>query len=500
MTPAMSRGTSLSGVGLWSGALWGIGALVLAGCGSDFESKGQGQLYVAPEKRVVAGWERCGMLECSQLEVPVDYAQPDGEKLSIALNRSRAEANVQFQGSILFNPGGPGGSGTDFLSTIMGLANFNRVFPGFDLVSFDPRGVASSGGITCPATPEALSLAYDEGGIDALVAAVGDLQRSCEQVNPSVYAALGSVNVVRDMDAIRAALGAPKLNFYGGSYGSRLGALYAQMFPEQTRAIVLDGVVQPVADQVAWTEGQFEALISGQEAFLQACASSTVDCPDQPERVFADLAAELAAEPGGKDGLVSVWSTFMAIPGGNQLLAQVLRSYADEQQATNMPNLPESGMMPEPLPVIPDLDINLADNLAVHCIDNTNEPPPVAEVDALIKSGFERSPVFAPLLYIAAQCLASPVPRDPVPVLTNPGQTPILIVGGTTDTRTPFAWAEEMRASLGNAVLVRSEHSGHIALLSDLVCPVLLIRDYFQDLSLPSDGTRCDRVPPGATP
>jgi pimeloyl-ACP methyl ester carboxylesterase len=493
-----NSGPSSSGRG--SSVLWSAGVLLLAGCGSDVGSSSEGDLYVAPESRVVAGWEPCGKLECSRLEVPLDYANPDGEKLSIALNRSRAEPNTRFAGSILFNPGGPGSSGTEFLSTIMGLANFNRVFPGFDLVSFDPRGVASSGGITCASSPEALSLAYDEGGIEALVAAVGELQDSCEQVNPSVYAALGSVNVVRDMDAIRAALGAPKLNFYGGSYGSRLGALYAHLFPEQTRAIVLDGVVQPVADQVAWVNGQFEALISGQAAFLQACAAGTIDCPDQPEQVFADLAAELSAEPGGKDGLVSVWSTFMAIPGGNQLLAQVLRSYADEQALANLPDMPESGRMPEPLPAIPELDVNLADNLAVHCIDNTNEPPSAAEVDALIQSGFERSPVFAPLLYLAAQCLASPVPRDPVPVLTNPGQTPILVVGGTTDTRTPFAWAEEMRASLGNAVLVQSAHSGHIALLSDLVCPVLLIRDYFRDLSVPSDGTRCDPVSPGTTP
>ena len=130
--------------------------------------------------------------------------------------------------------------------------------------------------------------------------------------------------------------------------------------------------------------------------------------------------------------------------------------------------------------------------------DNTNEPPEAAEVDALIRAAFERSPVFAPLLYAAVECLASPVARDPVPLLTNPGATPILLVGGTTDTRTPFAWAQEMHDSLGNAILVQSGHSGHVALLSDLVCPILMMRDYFRNLSVPRDGARCDPAP--ATP
>jgi len=473
------------------GLLWSVGSWGLVGCGSDFESETQGELFAA-ERRVVQGWEPCGKLECSTLEVPVDYADPDGEKLSLALNRSRAEGS-RFEGSIVFNPGGPGGSGTEFLAGIMEQANFNRVFPGFDLVSFDPRGVGESGSITCPSEPEASSVVYEAGGIDALVARAADFEQGCEQVDPKLFAALGSINVVRDLDAIRAALGASKLNFYGASYGSRLGALYAHLYPEQTRAIVLDGVVQPVADDVAWVKGQFEAVIAGHEAFLQACAAGSVDCPDEPARVFADLAAELGAEPGGKDALASIWSTFMGIPGGYQLLAQLLRSYAEEQQAANMP---DGSMTPEEPPPLPDLGINIADNFAVHCIDNTNEPPAAAEVDTLIQAAFERSPVFAPLVYSAASCLASPVPRDPVPVLTNPGNTPLLLVGGTTDTRTPLAWAREMRDSLGNAVLVESAHSGHIALFSDLVCPILIMRDYFQDLSLPRDGTRCEPPPP----
>ncbi|MEO8184917.1 MAG: alpha/beta fold hydrolase [Deltaproteobacteria bacterium] len=473
--------------------------LLLTGCGSDDEERPPitvptvqppAPRSAMPGERVVDGWQACGDgVECTTIEVPVDYADPEGARLSLALNRARAPSGL-FRGSIVINPGGPGGSGKDFLSALLTLGA-QGVFGGFDLVGFDPRGVADSGGMDCAAAAPVLSTVYREGGIDGLIAAFGEFERGCEQSDPALFSALGSINVVRDLDAIRQALGSEQLNFYGASYGSRLGALYAQMFPEQTRAIVLDGVVQPVADHVTWISEEFDAVLAGQDSFLRACADGTLDCPDDPAGVFEQLSVEVAGVIGGLDGLPALWSTYMSIPGGQALMAQLLRAYVDERDAVDMPG-GAAGPAEEAPPML-NLGVNVADNLAVHCIDNTNDPPTAAELDALIRSAFARSPVFAPLLYAAAACLASPVRRDPVPPLTAPGSPPLLIIGGTLDTRTPFAWAEEMRASLENAVLVSSAHLGHIALVSDLPCPVLLMRDYFRDLTLPPDGTRCER-------
>ena len=205
-------------------------------------------------------------LECATLTVPLDYDNPSGDSIDMALIKYPASGDRT--GAVLFNPGGPGGSGFDpigfsgsAIAPALGLESF-------DLIGFDPRGVDRSGGIRCvtdefedkhlyvddtPDTPEeqALKDEADTGFVDGCKQKYGDTLRF-----------YSTANTARDMDAIRAALGDDQISLLGISYGTYLGATYATMFPDRVRAMVLDSVVEPNGDTV---EQQFETQLVGFE-------------------------------------------------------------------------------------------------------------------------------------------------------------------------------------------------------------------------------------------
>src|SRR4051812_34688446 len=221
---------------------------------------GGGNAAAAPAK---IAWSKCfaqfGPFQCGTLQVPLEYDQPNGTTISLSVVRLPASDPQRRIGSLLLNPGGPGGSGVDYTVFAGPELYTPEVRARFDLVGFDPRGIARSTALRCfgtsnqavsvftpfpfPTTREELSewIAADRRLVDA-----------CDQRGGRIADHMATADVARDMDSLRAALGDSKLTYAGGSYGSYLGVTYANMFPDRVRALVVDGVLDPIA----WSTGR----------------------------------------------------------------------------------------------------------------------------------------------------------------------------------------------------------------------------------------------------
>ena len=196
-------------------------------------------------------WSPCaGDLECATLTVPRDYADPDGPTIGVAVARHPAEDPAARIGSLVIDPGGPGVSGVDDMATQLSVLT-PEVLDDFDIVMFDPRGVGRSDPVTCgetpgspPAsTPDPVPVTPEAQG--ALISGLRQYGAACEKASGTVLPYVGTVDVARDLDRLRQALGDPGLTYMGQSYGSLLGLTYAAMFPTHVRAMVLDGVIDP---------------------------------------------------------------------------------------------------------------------------------------------------------------------------------------------------------------------------------------------------------------
>ncbi len=258
-------------------------ALLSAACGSP-DSSGSGAAEAPPRSEGGLQWRPCGEMDCAEVMVPLDRNEPAGERIAIALNRVRRIRGLQSVGPLLFNPGGPGGSGKRFVEA---LREPLATFP-FDVIGFDPRGVGDSAALDClpPANPVAAHL---DGGIPAVLAAFREEHQRCQAAGGRLFEHLSTNAVVADIESIRLALGAEQLNFYGISYGTRLGAQYAQTHPGRVRALVLDSPMPPVANLQQLTRAQLDETQVQHEALLAGCAAGELDCPPNARELFDEL-------------------------------------------------------------------------------------------------------------------------------------------------------------------------------------------------------------------
>ena len=228
----------------------------------------------------LSAWKACGdKLQCALLRVPVDYTRPDGAQVDVAVARLRATQPKRRLGSLVFNFGGPGDAGTTT------LPSFAREIPAavrarYDLVSFDPRGTGNSRPVECinDRTADRLNAVDPTPNTDAELPSFYDgrhepvdLVAQCVAKNGAWLAQLGSRNVARDVDRLRAALGDDKLAYLGFSYGTVIGAVYAQMFPDRVGRMVLDSPVDLSANAL-------EELRANSDGFEQALDDFLADC------------------------------------------------------------------------------------------------------------------------------------------------------------------------------------------------------------------------------
>jgi pimeloyl-ACP methyl ester carboxylesterase len=267
-------------------------------------------------------WTACGDeapgFECATAQVPLDYDRPKGAKISLALTRLPATDPGRRIGSIFFNPGGPGGSGVGFLQAVGPFLYSDEVRARFDLVSFDPRGVAASTPLQCfDTTDEALAalapMAFPVTRAEERVWIQADRawRHACAERGGPILDHMSTANVARDMDLLRRAVGDHKMTYVGYSYGTAIGSTYANMFPDKVRAVVIDGVIDPVSyttgrgDQAKTLpsdarlrseQGAYDTL----QGFLRLCDLGGPNCAfsgGDPKRRYDRLARRLLGEP-----------------------------------------------------------------------------------------------------------------------------------------------------------------------------------------------------------
>jgi pimeloyl-ACP methyl ester carboxylesterase len=462
----------------------------------------QPPLPVAPVQ-----WTPCGDLQCGSVTVPLDYADPDGSAIQIAVARHPAEDPSLRIGSLVINPGGPGTSGIDDLPNELSVLTPD-LLERFDIVSFDPRGVDRSSPVSCSAPPSAGSgsgsTGAGGGSIDpvpitaaerrALLLNDQEFARQCQQYSAAILPYVGTVDTARDLDRIRQALGDTQLTFMGNSYGTLLGATYAELFPTHIRAMVLDSAIDPSLSTTAYAAGQAESLESEFTAFASWCAADT-DCPWRPagdpttallSLIRASQSRPLTVASGGTAGPGQLYDTLLSGLESQSSWPTLAAALAQAETGNGAPAATITGGYQN------GGSSNGADaEQAIDCLDhpvghNISSYPGLA--DQLARS----APVFGPLLaWALLACAVWPVPatRQPAPV-SDPGAPPVLVVGTTGDPVTPYQWSVDLAKELTGGVLLTWQGRSHVAYFYS-PCVREIVQAYLMAGTLPAPGTTC---------
>ncbi|MGH3770534.1 MAG: alpha/beta hydrolase [Pseudonocardiaceae bacterium] len=449
-------------------------------------------------------------LQCAYLNVPLDYTNPNGRAIKVGLLRRPASDPARRVGSLVINPGGPGGSGMSTAASLADTIANNDVGRRFDLVGFDPRGVgASEPQVVCrtPAQRDAerlmnLNVDTSPAGVAKTEAQEKTDNEGClKGGGKDVLANIGTHEVVRDMDVMRSALGDEKLTYLGYSYGTRIGATYAEVFPKNVRAMILDGAVDPAQDPTAQLIGQGQGFQKAFDAFAAWCAVRA-DCSlgqDKTQAVskFQALVRPLINQPVGvSDGrklsysdatigtvqalyLSDLWSM---LNRGMQELAQgrgdILMHLADVYNGRS----PDGTYSAE-------MDVFQA----VLCVDNPSmkDRNVARDVDAQYRK-------VAPFLDTGEapssaldNCAFWPVPSTGGPHHPQtPGLPTVMVISTTQDPATPYQAGVNLAHDL-NARLLTYEGTQHTAFLQGNDCVDPAGVSYLTSLQLPPEGTRC---------
>lgn len=500
-------------------------AMLVAACSNGGPAVSARQSRAAPEAQPTAlsslEWGDCDdpaviedELECATLTVPLDYAEPDGDTIDLAL--VRVPASRSRDGALLTNPGGPGSSGFDFVAYSGTVLRDEMGLDEFDIIGFDPRGVDRSGGLRCLTDAEVDASVYldftpDTPAEQELLDDSAEFDTACLDAYGDTLQHYSTENTARDMDAIRAALGDPQISYLGISYGTYLGGVYATMFPSRVRAMVLDAAFDPVGDTVE--ENYSTQLVGFEEAFdnwaawcedtPDACAFSTDDVGAAWDQLYADLDAESVENSDGRLANQAVMDTATTSALYSESAWPVLGTALDrtmQGDPAGLFELADSYVGRSPDGTYSTEQQSFA---IISCASGFTSPTP-DDPEALAEELREKAPRFGG--EITADDLSGDdgcstlTPDAEAVEIAYTGDAPVVVVGGENDPATPIRWAEEMTASMGsNARLVRYTGEGHGFVLisrcvTDLEAQVLVWLD------LPDEDTSCDPDPPVAQP
>jgi pimeloyl-ACP methyl ester carboxylesterase len=460
--------------------------------------------HVTPSSPVSKiAWTDCGGgFQCGTLQVPLDYENPTARTISLALLRKPALNKTTRIGSLLVNPGGPGESGIEFLrGDLASLSNLNMRF---DLIAWDPRGVAESTPITCVSGPQEDTYLATDSVLDdpaekqAFIQANKDFAAGCQSRSGDLLPFMDSASTARDMDQIRIAVGDAKLTYLGFSYGTYIGQWYAHLFPTHIRALSLDGVVDPTVSADDSLYGQIVGFQKNLDAFIADCKART-SCQYGRN---GDIAAKITAAMNQLDqtplkvgpreltralamtGLLltmydqSLWQYadqgLTALDKGNgQLFLLLADTYNNRNSDGTYKNL-----------------FNGAYH-STYCLDFP-VPADISAYDQLTAKYTAASPLFGPWsVYSNLQCAYWPVKsKNTNAPLTVQGAPPILLVGGTNDPATPYSEAQSVNRQISGSVLLTRQGNGHTSYDSS-TCAHAAEDAYLIDLTVPSAGTTC---------
>lgn len=446
--------------------------------------------------------EHISQFECATLAVPLDRHGRQQGQVKLAVIRAKATGTPEERiGSVFFNPGGPGGSGLDFFHMVHEQMP-PRMRRHYDLVSWDPRGVGrTEPALTgCPMPwmqrPETQDVDW-ELAFEAHYRTMETANRQCQQANAAYIRHLGTMNVIEDLEALRAAVGDEKLAFAGYSYGTRIGSVYAQVHPERMGPILLDGAVDP-------TSGIGKFVAEGGRAMDEALGHYFQFAPEAREDVAKAWGILSKAPIPLPDRTVFTrWDfldtallamTFQAdMPKIGQLAKKIVRlkDAPPDERAATLETLAQAKSS-----VGPNTDSGGMFSV-VNCLDYADRPD-VATLSGIVADNADRGGMFGGSLTgsYAAGCAGFDFEPDPIP-LARPtaSEHPILIGGATRDSRTPYQWAVQMARAFPNSRMLTYPGGNHVNWFISSACLKSVMDAYFVDGVLPEVDAVCPYAP-----
>ncbi len=446
-------------------------------------------------------WVDCGDAECARLRVPLDYDDPAGGELELAI--TRVPARGERIGTLVVNPGGPGGSAVEY-ARAADYAVGDAVRDRFDVVGLDPRGVGDS--IECLTDAQIDELAAVDGtpvtraDERVVIEAARMPATGCAAGSPDMIAHVSTVDSARDLDIARAVLGEDALTYLGKSYGTKLGALYAELFPERVGRMVLDGALPASLDLVDITRGQAVGFEQALRDFVADCLTHD-DCPltGEVDPAMVQLRAWFDARDASP------------LPAGDRDLTGGLASYAvltnlyapDYDYPRLRAALADAMQDDDPTALLELLDARISRGPDGRYLDNSTEAfyaitcldqpftGTVEDVRALAREWSVEAPTFGPgLAWTLLTCADWPVTAEPVRTTRAEGANPILVVSTRRDPATPYAWGEQLEDELASGHLLTWEGRGHTAYLNGSGCVDAAVDAYLLEGTLPSGA--CD--------
>lgn len=450
-------------------------------------------------------WTGCGSSRCTWVTVPIDYDKPAGATLRLRVKVRPADSTTP-EGSLFINPGGPGASGVEYLSRFVDEAG-KSMRNHHNIVGFDPRGVGSSTPLKCLSDKALDEFANidpdpdDEAEITQYLRSSVDLGRACRDNSGELAGHVSTLEAAKDIDILRAVLGERRLDFYGASYGTQLGATYAQLFPKKVGRMVLDGAVDPTLSDERQGLGQAQGFQRALSAYIADCVKKT-NCPlgtdpaaaeariarflqDLDQNPLRTKGKRVVTESMGFYGIAITLYDRVNWPALTAELSQAFRG-----DGTIMLNLADQYFGRR-------ADGSYKDNsseviYAVRCLDSTSSST-VDQVKASIPAYEKISPAFGrSMAWGAVGCKDWPLKsRNTQIKVSAKGAPPILVVGTTRDPATPYEWAESLAKQLDSGVLVTRDGDGHTGFHAGNKCIDSIIDDYFLDGDVPRDGVEC---------
>ncbi|MER7772844.1 alpha/beta hydrolase [Kitasatospora sp. NPDC096140] len=442
--------------------------------------------------------------QCATVTVPLDYRDPHGEQITLAVSRIPAARPDQRHGVLLTIPGGPGGSGLNVPSNAAKRLP-QSVLDRFDLVGFDPRGVGRSTPVSCGLDRSDLSMVKlhswpaADGTIDGNVAYARRVAETCARNGGPVLRSISTPNEARDIDAIRRALGERRISAWGTSYGTYAGAVYATMFPQRTDRIVLDSNDDPDPTRVerGWLAAYGQGVEDRFPDFAAWAASPgnpdrVADTPEEVRPLFLDLAGRLDRTPLPWPGADP------AELNGNVLREAMLQSMFADAKFPDLARLMLAGLgrRPLPAPVTPPeqaVQNSIAVAVGTLCNDVDWPTDPAAYAKDVAAERAAR-PLTAGMPVNVSPCAFRPFgPAEPAVEVTDRGPANVLLTQNLRDVATPYRGALKLRAALGErARMVTVDSGGHdVYVANGNACGDAVVTDYLVTGRRPAEDVFC---------
>ncbi|MGW2745870.1 alpha/beta hydrolase [Streptomyces sp. NPDC001450] len=512
-----------------SGSLLAVAALLVSACssGSSTTSSGgaaEAALAALPRSTPAAlssyytqhlHWRSCGApgFQCATMVAPLDYAKPGSGDIRLAVARKKATGKDRPLGSLLVNPGGPGGSAIDYLQQYAGIGYPAEIRARYDMVAMDPRGVARSEPVECldgrrmDTYTQTDNTPNGQRETNALVSEYRTFADSCGAHSAKLLRHVSTVEAARDMDILRAVLGDPRLNYVGASYGTFLGATYAGLFPDRVGRLVLDGAMDPSLDARKLNLDQTAGFETAFQAFAKDCVRQP-DCPlggrgTTPAQVGDHLTAffrKLDAHPIPADdanhrmlgeslattGVIAA----MYDEGTWEQLREALTSAMQKNDGASLLALSDSYYERDANGHYSNL---MMANAAVNCLDLPPAFTGPGQVEKAVPQFEKASPVFGEsLAWASLNCAYWPVKAAGEPHrIEAKGAAPIVVVGTTRDPATPYPWARSLSRQLSSGRLLTYVGDGHTAYGRGSSCIDSAIDTYLLRGTPPTPGKRC---------